>query len=407
MDDPSPVPSIVIHIAFFLFWLYLWFADHVAEYQHYSPSEKDDFSLIPYRRAFHALLLGWFGYRIAANIIPLSGIVRYVSLFGVLYAVYLISVFLASLFRSVETRTFRAFLYPAYVFFKMERILLEPFLLVHFEETQKRQTIRHSESEDRRDFGFHKITISDITHPRVDLPVFGENLTIKDVLKYADRLRYNWILVEKQKLDETSIDVRCVFLNDMLRVLYRRGDNVPLAELPSHHVGVVVKSRPVHKFFNEEDYRKWKYDFRLVVDEYGGFHGVVFLKDIFEIVLAIDLEKVVQKFIVRIAEGEWEVDAQCPIELFWVEMGFDMNSCPRDVETVGGWFMKLSEKYPKPTDEIHFLNLILTVEDMRDNRILALHVRRKDSDESRDETPMTSFPSQRASTISGVSSQPF
>jgi putative hemolysin len=108
-----------------------------------------------------------------------------------------------------------------------------------------------------------------------------------------------------------------------------------------------------------------------VVDEYGGFSGIVTMEDLFaEVVGGFEPEEAEE--IIKLDEMTYRLSGQLPIRewkdlLTGILPGHDVGSLAFD--TLGGFVTSLLGRIPAPSDTVIVRNLRLTVESMQHSRV--------------------------------------
>ena len=119
-----------------------------------------------------------------------------------------------------------------------------------------------------------------------------------------------------------------------------------------------------------EFFRKAHIDIAIVVDEYGGIAGSVYLEDIAEELLGpIEFTGAIEP-IEQISPFQFRLAGNLTIHDWAQTFGFDMAETR--LSTIGGLVTALLGKIPKTGDVAHLKDLKFTVERMRKNRIEAL-----------------------------------
>ena len=110
----------------------------------------------------------------------------------------------------------------------------------------------------------------------------------------------------------------------------------------------------------------------IVVDEYGGTEGIVTLEDaIEEVVGEIHDEDDVPRFEV-LGKGHFRVDGSIPLDELSELIGIRIED--EKHETLGGFFMELTNKIPKLGDQTEHQGALFTVEAVDGKRVSSLRV---------------------------------
>ena len=127
-------------------------------------------------------------------------------------------------------------------------------------------------------------------------------------------------------------------------------------------------------------FKKMKHDrtyAALVVDEYGGTHGLITMSDLVEQIMG-DLEEDDEKEIVESGEG-YKISGAAPREsideLFGIDTGDD------DSATVGGFLMEQFQKIPTAGDEITVDGVYIKITKADNKRVLEIYAEKTESEE--------------------------
>jgi CBS domain containing-hemolysin-like protein len=142
-----------------------------------------------------------------------------------------------------------------------------------------------------------------------------------------------------------------------------------------HPVFFVPESKQIDDLLRE--FQRNKVHMAIVVDEYGGVSGLVTMEDaleelVGEIVDEFDTEEILYR---QIDPQTYVVSARLPLDEFNARLGV---SIPReDADTIGGHVLHLFGKLPKRGESVSAYGLTLTIEHIKNTRILEIRVRRE------------------------------
>ncbi|QSQ10696.1 hemolysin family protein [Myxococcus landrumensis] len=179
----------------------------------------------------------------------------------------------------------------------------------------------------------------DVMVPRTEVVTVDSTITSTDLLRLLAEENHSRIPVYRDDVDH------------IIGVLHAR-DVIPLLQHPEL---IVLQDiiRPAHfvpwmKPIGDllRDMQKRKIHMAIVVDEYGGFMGVVTLEDILrEIVGDIGDEfEVEEKQVEKMADGSFVVDAAMEVDGFTQAFGFPLPE--GDFDTLGGYLSSLAGHLP-------------------------------------------------------------
>ena len=114
----------------------------------------------------------------------------------------------------------------------------------------------------------------------------------------------------------------------------------------------------------------------LIVDEYGGFSGIVTQEDVQEEVFGevYDEYEVPETKIEKVGPHEFLVDADLAIS----DLNYELElSLPEEEDTLGGFILSIIERFPQEKEEVSFKNLHFIIEKATKKRILRVRIKVK------------------------------
>lgn len=130
---------------------------------------------------------------------------------------------------------------------------------------------------------FSSLRVKDIMTPRTVVVGFDQELTVGDVSDNVEQLHFSRLPVYGNERDEIT---GYVLKNDLLLMLARGEASKTLKEL-KRDILIVPEMTPLQDFF--ERLMKQQEHIAVVVDEYGGFAGVVSMEDLVETLLGMEI----------------------------------------------------------------------------------------------------------------------
>jgi CBS domain containing-hemolysin-like protein len=212
--------------------------------------------------------------------------------------------------------------------------------------------------------------------PRTDVVWIERTKTVRQALALALRSGFSRIPVIGENVDDV---VGVVYLKDLIR----RSQNHPEGRGPKVEEVMrpptfVPESKPVDELLR--DMQAQRTHIAIVVDEYGGFAGLVTIEDILEEIvgeITDEHDPAERPPVEELPDGSMRVTARLPVEdlaeLFAVELPED-----DDVETVGGLLARALGRVPieGAHAEVNGLTLVAESTGGRRNRIDTLLVSR-------------------------------
>ena len=225
-------------------------------------------------------------------------------------------------------------------------------------------------------FAFDDILAYEIMTPRTD--VFA--IDIKDSAdEYIDELmelRYSIIPVYE---DDSDNIIGILYIKDYLIKAREDGfENVDIKSILRTPY-FVPETKNIDSLFFE--LQKTKQHIAILIDEYGGFCGIVTMEDIIEEVMGdIDDEYDEEEEEIReIGRNLYIVEGSMDIDDLNEELGLNLES--EDSETIGGFLIELLGEIPDEENigkEIFFENCVFTIKTVKDRRIEQITIKIND-----------------------------
>ena len=237
------------------------------------------------------------------------------------------------------------------------------------EEGEETGVIREAE-RDMIDgvFEFNDIIAEEVMTPRTD--VYMINIE-KPLAEYVDEMvneRYSRIPVYEEDVDNI---IGILYIKDFMREAYKVGfDKVDVRKIlrPAYFV-------PERKSINElfEELQASKRHMAILIDEYGGFSGIVTIEDLVEEVMGNieDEFDIDDPDIRKVDASTYLVKGTVTIEELNDELDTALDEDSEDYDTVGGLVINLLGHIPPDgyTGTTEYENLTIKVESVHDKRI--------------------------------------
>jgi CBS domain containing-hemolysin-like protein len=238
--------------------------------------------------------------------------------------------------------------------------------------------------------------------PRTDVVWIERNKTLRQALALAMRSGFSRIPVIGENVDDV---VGVIYLKDLIRRTQGGQDpkNTVKVEDLMRPPTFVPESKPVDELLR--DMQAQRIHIAIVVDEYGGFAGLVTIEDILEEIvgeIADEHDRFQRPPVEELPDGSVRITARLPVEdlaaLFDVELPED-----DDVETVGGLLARELGVVPIEGSQAEVAGLRLVAESTggRRNRIDTILVCRVPEEEET-ETTEGQEPQSNGATASGA-----
>ena len=212
---------------------------------------------------------------------------------------------------------------------------------------------------------FNERKAEDIITHRVDIEAVSLDTEKIDIAKKFRETQFSRLLVYEETIDKI---VGVIHLKDFLTEEGITKQNID---------EIMVKPLYVQKSENINDLlkilQKNKSHIAVVVDEFGGTHGIVTMEDILEELVGEiwDEHDEVVEFFKEIFEKVYEVDCSMDFDDFCEKFEIE---CETDSVSVGGWVMEQLGKIPEQEETFSFENLDVTILEIDSNRVIKIKV---------------------------------
>ena len=232
-------------------------------------------------------------------------------------------------------------------------------------------------------FEFDDLLAYEIMTPRTDVFMIDLKDDRKEYFDELMELTHSRIPVYDGDPDNI---VGILHIKDYLYNVTKKGfDNVNIKRLlrPAYFV---PETKNVDALFKEM--QKHKHHLAILIDEYGGFSGIVSVEDIIEqIVGDIDDEfDEEDRVIEQIDDNTFVVDGNVYLDDLEEETGVELES--ETSETIGGFIIDLMGEIPKARvkyDPIRYEDYVFTILKVKNRRIEKIRIVIKEEEESSDE----------------------
>lgn len=216
-------------------------------------------------------------------------------------------------------------------------------------------------------FAFDDMLAYEIMTPRTDVFSIDINDPPEEYIDELMELRYSRVPVYEDDYDDI---IGILYIKDYLIKAREDGfDNVDFRSILRKPY-FVPETKNIDSLFVE--LQKTKQHIAILIDEYGGFSGIVTMEDIIEEVMGdIDDEyDEEEQELTKIGNNLYLVDASMSLDDLDEELGIDLES--EASETIGGFIIEMLGEIPDANDvgkEIEFENYIFAIKSVKDRRI--------------------------------------
>lgn len=200
----------------------------------------------------------------------------------------------------------------------------------------------------------------DIMIPRVDVFAIDSETDLKPLVKTMCKAGHSRVPVYKETIDNI---VGILYVKDLLKLLIETSKKKFQLKKILHEPYFVPETMTLDELLVEFKLRKLH--IAVVVDEYGGFSGIVTLEDILEEIVGeindeydtVDLPEIEKK-----GKNTYEIDSRMPVAEFNEQLG--LNISQEGFDTVGGYVFDLFGKIPEKGESIKDGDIQFTIKDI-------------------------------------------
>ncbi len=216
-------------------------------------------------------------------------------------------------------------------------------------------------------FAFDDILAYEIMTPRTDVFAIDINDDPQEYIDELMSLKYSRIPVYE---DDSDNIIGILNIKDYLIQAREQGfDNVDIRSILRNPY-FVPETKNIDSLFFE--LQKTKQQIAILIDEYGGFCGIVTMEDIIEEVMGdIDDEyDEEEQELTKIGDNLYLIEGSMYLDDINEELGTNLES--EDSETIGGLIIDMFGEIPDDDDlgkEVFLDNLVFTINSVKDRRI--------------------------------------
>lgn len=217
-------------------------------------------------------------------------------------------------------------------------------------------------------FEFDDKLAYEIMTPRTDVFAIDINDPMDEYIDKLMELRYSRIPVYD---DENDNIIGILNIKDYLIEAREAGfDNVDISNILRNPY-FVPETKNIDSLFFEM--QKLKQHIAILIDEYGGFSGIVTMEDIIEEVMGdIDDEYDEEEVeIEKLDDSTYLLDGSANLDDINEELGTDFDS--EDSETIGGFLVDIMGEIPEANEQeervIEYKNYVFKIESVKERRI--------------------------------------
>ncbi|HOK17698.1 MAG TPA: hemolysin family protein [Caldisericia bacterium] len=221
---------------------------------------------------------------------------------------------------------------------------------------------------------FHDKQVYEVMVPRVDVVLLPIDTSLEKIIETIISTGHSRIPIYEGNIDNI---IGIIHVKDLLKLSNLKDFNL---KDYLHEPIFVPDTKKIAELFKEM--RKKKNHMAIVLDEFGGFEGIVTMEDLLEEIVGeiqdeYDLEEVSYR---KISEKEYIIDAKLTIND--VEKILNLQLPKDDYDTFGGFFLDLLGHIPNKDEKVSYNNISLTAIEVKGNRIIKIKVEVNEEDEN-------------------------
>jgi CBS domain containing-hemolysin-like protein len=242
-------------------------------------------------------------------------------------------------------------------------------------EGEMNGSLDHDQSEMIRNvLDFGDVTAGQVMVPRTQVAAFEIDMAMEEVLRKVTESEHSRYPVYRESVDNV---VGVVHVKDLLRHA-ARGDlsGLGLAALLRQPVAFVPESQSATTVLR--DMRAGRHHLAVVIDEFGGFSGIVTLEDLLEQIVGDirDEHDVDEPPIVDLGSGKLMVNASVSIADLSRYLGAEIPE-DGDYNTLGGFIVAQLGRVPEAGTKLSALGLDFEVRDADGRKINKVEITRR------------------------------
>lgn len=217
-------------------------------------------------------------------------------------------------------------------------------------------------------FEFDDKLAEEVMTPRTDVYLINID---RPLIEYLDELlleKYSRVPVYEGDSDNI---IGILYMKDFMLEARKIGfENVVIRDIV-HPAYFVPERKNIDELFKE--LQSSRTHMAILIDEYGGFSGIVTIEDLIEEVMGnIDDEyDEDEPEIKKIDNNTYIIQGKIPIEELNEELNLDLDEDSNDYDTLGGLLIKLLGHIPEDGEEqtIEYKNIVFKIETVKEKRI--------------------------------------
>ena len=214
----------------------------------------------------------------------------------------------------------------------------------------------------------------DIMIPRIDIASLEVNANKKEIRDFLKTQPYSRIPVYEKNIDNI---IGILHVKDIFKLLLTH------TKSSSKSAKIDLKKTITPPYFVPEskkiidilkEMQKQRIQIAIVIDEYGGFSGIITMEDIIEEIIGDIQDEFdsTQEPIKKINDQQYSIDARLDLEE--INSHFSLSLDDENADTLGGFVINLFGEVPKINQKINFENISFKILNKRRNSIIRIRM---------------------------------
>jgi len=213
---------------------------------------------------------------------------------------------------------------------------------------------------------FQDKQVYEVMIPRVDVVLLSTETPLEKIIETIVSTGHSRIPIYEENIDNI---IGILHVKDLVKLTCLKDFEI---KEYLHEPLFIPDTKRIGELFKEM--RKKKTHMAIVLDEFGGFEGIVTMEDLLEEIVGeiqdeYDLEEIPYR---KINENEYLIDAKVTIDDVMKILNLELPN--DDYDTFGGFFLDLLGHIPYKGEKVSYNNITLTAVEVKGNRIIKIKV---------------------------------
>ncbi|MGL5042663.1 MAG: hemolysin family protein [Culicoidibacterales bacterium] len=207
----------------------------------------------------------------------------------------------------------------------------------------------------------------EVMTPRIEVFTINADQNVLDYMDEMLDVMYSRVPVYEGDIDNI---IGILYMKDFIAAAYKVGfEHVDVRKI-MHQPYFVPERQNIDVLFKElQDSKK---HIAILIDEYGGFSGIVTIEDLIEEIMG----EIEDEFdndepdIFKVSDSEYLIKGILHIGDLNEELGLNFDEESEEYDTIGGFLINLIKHIPdEDEDDIYFENFVFHIEEIKEKRI--------------------------------------